>query len=448
MEHHKIFIISDNKQCFHLIKNFLESCNLKLCDSITTIRYNQIKNLGHNYPNLIKDAKVIVYLNNEFSDDYYTVFSSVDSGLVKYLVSHCVNAKNNHRDIIFWNSDLKALCNKICNTLNISDHDKVFEILSSIKITHKNKEQKEIIPTHTYINTSSPYNNTDDDKKLVLNIVDGLFNETNNITDELYGSKNLVYYTVFGSSYTKLFDISLQSIHKFSPNKNFDLLVICDIETKREIESLGVTKYFNIVYHLVDKPKDGIQSSINKCKIYSYDKINEYNKILFLDCDILSIKNINSIFDISFEANTLYTVCNAEVKIGAHNSKTHGIIKKTKEELEILEKNNQNPFNAGQFLFINSLKMQKHFYNLLWLIDNWPGEYFFEQCFMVYYFCTYMLSNNLLLKDNIQLTIITNNYKYQKFHKDKTSLLHFAGYALDASKKIEYISAYFYSHKL
>ena len=102
------------------------------------------------------------------------------------------------------------------------------------------------------------------------------------------------------------------------------------------------------------------------------------------------------------------------------------------------------PFNAGQFLFKNSTKMKAHFDNVNWFMQNWPGQYFFEQAFMNHYFC---------------VNAFTDATKFDKFvklipagimeapHKDCT-ILHFIGPALDGAAKITHLENYLVTNNL
>jgi hypothetical protein len=81
------------------------------------------------------------------------------------------------------------------------------------------------------------------------------------------------------------------------------------------------------------------------------------------------------------------------------------------------------PFNAGQFLFKNTLKMKKHFENIIWLTKAWGGYYFYEQSFLNYYFnVKTKLTSNEILHPVTKL----NNYRGDAFHP-YVSIVHITG---------------------
>jgi hypothetical protein len=92
---------------------------------------------------------------------------------------------------------------------------------------------------------------------------------------------------------------------------------------------------------------------------------------------------MSHLFDLASQTNRLYTCYNAfpigKNKMNYHKDVFHSISQISNEHLEALKLHNQMPFNAGQFLMINSDKMQEHFKNVNWLMENWPGHFFFEQ---------------------------------------------------------------------
>jgi len=138
---------------------------------------------------------------------------------------------------------------------------------------------------------------------------------------------------------------------------------------------------------------------LKKLNIFDYEKISDYSKILFFDADILCIKDLNIIFDKELEPEKLY-VCVTEI----HRSPllltpTHGIMYLTDEDAEFIYDNPDIvPFNAGQFMFLNSSRMKEHFANVRWLKNVWPDTYFYEQSFMNYYFVLKLLC--IILRKN------------------------------------------------
>ena len=274
---------------------------------------------------------------------------------------------------------------------------------------------------------------------------DSAFN--NSFSTDIIGTKKLIYYSVYGEYYIKLFEKSLESLLKTS-SKDFDVLVICDLATKIEIKKLAIfkSKEFKIVFHLVEIPVDGIEASMNKTKIFDYEYINDYSHILFLDCDIIAIKDVNFLFDKLTNNEKFYCICNPSVNSGGYLGIYHGLNYNKDEVFTIAVKQRQKPFNAGQFAFINSLRMRNHFLNINSFINNWDGPYFFEQVFMNIYFLYSNCCDNILSDFVCLANASVNNLEAK--HSPSDVLIHFIAPALSGEVKLDYLTQYFDAHKL
>lgn len=260
------------------------------------------------------------------------------------------------------------------------------------------------------------------------------------------GSKKLIYYTVYGETYVKLLEKSLESLYETSIN-DFDVLIIADLETINQIEKLDIVNEnrLEFYYHVVSKPIDGIEASMNKTKIYDFEFIDNYSHILFLDCDIISIKDVNLLFQNITDSSKFYCICNPSVNSGGYLGIYHGLNYNKDEVFELAIKGNYRPFNAGQFAFINSKRMRKHFSNINSFIENWDGEYFFEQVFMNIYFLYCDCLNDSL--SNMVCLANATVENLDKRHSENDVLIHFIAPALLGDVKIKYLERYLYAHK-
>jgi len=333
-------------------------------------------------------------------------------------------------------------------------------------------------------NENTLYKDNDVDKEIIFQHLYKKIEDVKNTPDQIYRTgKNLIYYSIFLSDeYLQMLEWSLNSISYTTKTMNFDVLFITDEKFKQELLKKPILQKFNCYFHIVDTPVDGIEASFKKLCIYDYHRINEYEQILFLDTDIMCAKSLNEIFSHDLTPEKMRIVSprpatNRESYILSYTSVFHGLMYLTYKDAKFIDDNTEIlPFNAGQFLFLNSRRMQLHFQNVLWLRDVWPGIYFFEQSFMNHYFVFNGLTDRTTLESSVAIIYISNkktdavkkkkglvvtgatNSKfsptdettvdYNKQHADTTLLLHFAGHALDGVKKLKHIQSYTTTHQL
>lgn len=239
------------------------------------------------------------------------------------------------------------------------------------------------------VNESCLYKNIECDKDLIVDHLNKRYELAESITDEIYGKKNLLYFSAFlNDDYIDLLNMCLNSIVSNTQLINFDLLLITDSKTKEKISYLSVLSFFNVNYMILPPVDDGPDASMKKLNIFDYENINQYRKILFLDIDSLCVMDLNKIFNQQVASNTLYVSCSEFTKMQNLTLIPFGLMYMSDKDANFFYDNHSKtmPFNAGQFFMINSLKMRMHFENVRWLASAWPGEYFYEQSFMNYYF--------------------------------------------------------------
>ena len=253
--------------------------------------------------------------------------------------------------------------------------------------------------------------------------------------------KTLVYYSVyFNKGYIELFDLSVRSLLKNS-SKPFDILVFTDIETKEHIDKTEAANLKDLKYFITNSPVDGVDASKKKVDIFEYPRITDYSKVIFLDCDIVAQRSIDPLLELEIKKEVLYTVRNKNLGYPHFKTVHHGFCCVSEEFIEEMRMAEQLPFNAGQFMFKVSPAMLAHFKNVRWFMDNWPSEYFFEQCFMCYYFCRGYLTEHTTLRKFIGINSTTNKNVVDDDILDK-ALVHFIAPPLDATTKLKYIEEY------
>ena len=272
---------------------------------------------------------------------------------------------------------------------------------SALPTSYSNVRQIFKIKSLMTANRQRFYNNTNEEKDLILHHVHQKYLNVKNEEDVVVsGGKNLLYFSVFLSDeYVDLLYISLKSIIANTPNINFDVLIMTDAATKVKIQAFDIISNFNVDYMLSGPVNKGPLASLKKLNIFDYEKISEYSKILFFDADIVCIKDLNIIFQKELVPEKLYVCSTPKSTSKLLSSVTHGIMYLSEfDATTITENASIATFNAGQFLFLNSSRMKNHFGNVRWLKNVWPGEYFYEQSFMNYYFVLKSLTSLLSVK--------------------------------------------------
>ena len=250
--------------------------------------------------------------------------------------------------------------------------------------------------------------------------------------------RNLIYICFTGEKYFNLAKLLIRTIDKFLTRNDVDILLCTNSDTLELCnnwlykEWTPSNKNINFIYSISDEPFHLYRFIIN-------DIFKSYNKILYLDTDILIVSDsINNLFDECLNKNTLYVVHEHT----NYNDYTHSFIDKkyTSHEQLVLQKRNIYPFNNGQFMFIYSDIMKHHFDNIIYIIKTKEYNICIDQQAMNVYF------NNLFLSKS---GIID---KYTKlFAKDSTILkqstqcpftrciMHFCGNIHDGDKKKEHM---------
>ena len=239
---------------------------------------------------------------------------------------------------------------------------------------------------------------------------------------------NLIYYTI-GSNidYVELLEMNINSLEKFY-NPDIELLIITDNETKNIIETKIITK-FTINYKILPLVDSLNQSSYNKFKIYDFNDLNKYDKIIYCDVDILWNNSPYNIFDKIGDVS--FHVSNEESLMS--EDWWGGNILNVDEKQQI-NKNNVKGFSAGFFAF-KSIKSQ-----ILKEIEDFmmSNMGLMNTCIEQPYFNTFLYRKNLY--DNNLNSVVTHS-GYHLNDSDMT-VVHFAGgpgnYSMKKNKMQEF----------
>jgi len=177
---------------------------------------------------------------------------------------------------------------------------------------------------------------------------------------------NLIYMCVFHQqSYINLLKLLINSISvKGNINKETtDILIITSPEFHPIIQKALEHFVLPIFYYLIDL-KSLMESSCCKLKIFSYSQIDKYQKILYLDTDVLVNSDINLLFSNEISSDKLYALEEGNIGHEYWGSQFFDFTKFNKDT---------SAFSAGVFYFMNSLSMKQLFKDVNMQIANFVG---------------------------------------------------------------------------
>ena len=226
-----------------------------------------------------------------------------------------------------------------------------------------------------------------------------------------------------------MFLLCLESLIK--QNYDGDFLVITNF--KDEISKRYTFK--NPIHFLNVEDTHILGAASNKFKIYEFDKAKNYDKILYVDVDLLFFTSPNVIFDLIDKKfiYVSYDDCTQDYPSKLMTEKLKGNYwwKNSlfeMEEIKYIERKRILGINTGIFAFDSSLifhfeKIDKFFHSNIAL-----SNHALEQPFMN----LYLFRNNLFKPE---LTDYVTHNGLFKTHHEKP-IIHFAGYAEGLAKKI------------
>ena len=153
--------------------------------------------------------------------------------------------------------------------------------------------------------------------------------------------RKLIYFTLGNNiRYINLAKLCINSLYRANYDGHF--LFITDLKN----EILNNIHFEKEPYFMDVNGSDLLMSSANKLKIYNFDKINEFDKIIFSDLDILWLRSPDIIFDLLID-DKIYMSNEEPLMLEEHWG---GKIFEHHEKLSIIEKKIKG-LNAGLFAF-------------------------------------------------------------------------------------------------
>lgn len=211
-------------------------------------------------------------------------------------------------------------------------------------------------------------------------------------------SPNLVYCCVFyNRDYFKLLDLLLKSMKMYSSQETFDFLVMTSPGFESEVRQLSMTLELELKVFCIDL-QTIFQAACARLSIFDYPEISGYEKILYLDSDILIRADLSPIFKLPIE-DLLYGI-----ESGNIGSLSFG------GQFFDFGKIDQNlaGINSGTLLFFNSENMKNLFLRIKGHVDKFTNDgnqppYCMDQPFINFHAIKDSLYNNKLLIPHVTL---------------------------------------------
>jgi tetratricopeptide (TPR) repeat protein len=238
-------------------------------------------------------------------------------------------------------------------------------------------------------------------------------------------AKNLVYFSVFHNrDYFRLADLLMKSLRLYSSTNAFDVLILTSPNFANEIKALGAM----FVHYL---PLTTIfEAACARLQIFTYPHIAQYDKILYLDTDIIIKQNLAPIFDLEI-GDLLYGIESGTIESLSFGSQFFGDgVDKTTTGI-----------NSGTLLFKNCAAIQSLFERIRDHINTFTEAppYCMDQPFINYHAIKDRLYDNQLLKPFVSL------YEDKEIPTNvaTSTVCHFSFPIGNANHKYERMAAFF-----
>ncbi len=236
--------------------------------------------------------------------------------------------------------------------------------------------------------------------------------------------KNCIFISVFTTvNYVKMLYMLLESLYIFGNlNDNIDILIYTTTEYMNMIKQSNLYCK-NMVFEINDNYNDVDSACKARLDLFDLESVKLYEKILYLDTDILVKKYINKLFEL-VEKEILYVL---EEGFIDHPNDSWGY---TLFGDEVHKYEDKSGFTSGILLFKNCETIKNLFVNIKEDIIRRPYNFTcFDQPYFIYNAFKYGLYDNKILKS------YTANHNYDGFND--IIVHHFpgaAGYPFDKLK--------------
>ena len=209
---------------------------------------------------------------------------------------------------------------------------------------------------------------------------------------------NCIFCCIFNQEkYVDMFYLLLESIFIYGDlSNNTNILVYTSTEFMNKIKQSHLFNNDKIKFEINDTYNDINKACKARLDLFNLPSIINYNKILYLDTDILIKDDINKVFDVCKE-DILYVLEEGEI------DSDRDFWGKSLFGYEINNYNDKTAFSSGILLFNNCKKIKDLFIKINEDIIK-RNHWFHDQPHIVYNAFKYNLYNNKILK-----TLAANN---------------------------------------
>ena len=244
---------------------------------------------------------------------------------------------------------------------------------------------------------------------------------------------NLIYLCVFHQeSYIKLLRLLIESLNVKS-NINIDtthILIVTSPKFQKIIEK-DISEYTLPIYYYTLELNTLFEAGCARLHIFEYNKITNYDKILYLDTDILINSDINVLFNIPISNDKLYALEEGCIRHEFWGGQLFNFSKIDSRK---------TGFTSGILFFMNSPEIKSLFYKIKLHISDYiyvkqnAIPTCLDQPFIVY---NAVIGNNY---DNQMMKLYVEN---NPSITDKTKIIyHFPGGPGNYSSKIEKMTSF------
>lgn len=218
--------------------------------------------------------------------------------------------------------------------------------------------------------------------------------------------KNLMYMCVFyNKQYLDLLKLVAFSIKCYgSQPSNLDILVFTNQEFKSQVETIFENFKINVIVEVLDKIETKFEACCARLFLFEWEQIDNYNKLLYIDTDVLVTGDLNKIFNLPIK-NELYGVKEGYIKWRMWGADYFDF-----ERPDI--QRNKSGISSGVMLFLNTPEVKKMFNDIIKHINQELTKHSYET-----------LKNQKLDTNPVNFSTIFGDQPFIVYHAVMSNLL-------------------------